>query len=71
MSDAVVVETPAEKNALAPSGAGGATTWIGLGVSLFSMLIIRQAFRTVTPEPGTALTLAREACMFGSAGALI
>jgi membrane protease YdiL (CAAX protease family) len=71
MSDAVVVEMPAEKDALAPSGAGGATTWIGLGVSLFSMLIIRQAFRTVTPEPGTALTLAREACMFASAGALI
>jgi len=35
------------------------------------MMIIRQAFRAITPEPGTALVLAREACMFASAGALI
>ena len=46
-------------------------TWVGLGLSLFSMLIIRQAFRMVTPEPGTALTLAREACMFAAAGVLV
>jgi membrane protease YdiL (CAAX protease family) len=71
MSDAVVVETPSEKNVLASSGAGKAVTWIGLGLSLFSMLIIRQVFRAVTPEPGTALTLAREACMFASAGLLV
>jgi uncharacterized protein len=46
-------------------------TWFGLGISLFSLVILRQVFRGVTPEPGTALVLAREACMFASAGVLI
>lgn len=65
MSDATVVpavDRPAAINAV---------TWVGLCVSLFSMLIIRQVFRAITPEPGTALELAREACMFGAAGALV
>jgi membrane protease YdiL (CAAX protease family) len=62
MSDATILEKPEGKNAM---------TWFGLGLSLFSMLVIRQVFRAVTPEPGTALTLAREACMFASAGALL
>jgi membrane protease YdiL (CAAX protease family) len=62
MSDATILEKPEGKNAM---------TWFGLGFSLFSMLVIRQVFRAVTPEPGTALTLAREACMFASAGALL
>jgi membrane protease YdiL (CAAX protease family) len=62
MSDAIVVERPAQKNTV---------TWVGLGFSLFSMLIIRQVFRAICPEPGTTLTLAREACMFTAAGALI
>jgi len=35
------------------------------------MIIIRQAFRVITPEPGATLALAREACMFASAGLLI
>jgi len=48
-----------------------AVTWLGLFISLFGMIIIRQAFRAITPEPGTALTLAREACQFLSAGALL
>jgi membrane protease YdiL (CAAX protease family) len=46
-------------------------TWLGLCVSLFSMIIIRQAFRAITPEPDTTLALAREACMFASAGLLL
>jgi membrane protease YdiL (CAAX protease family) len=46
-------------------------TWLGLSLSLFSMMIIRQAFRAITPELGTTLTLAREGCMFASAGLLI
>ncbi|MGB7148800.1 MAG: CPBP family intramembrane glutamic endopeptidase [Terriglobales bacterium] len=71
MNDNLIAEIAGRKDAVAPSGAGKATTWIGLGLSLFSMLIIRQAFRAVTPEPGTALTLAREACMFASAGLLV
>jgi len=46
-------------------------TWLGLGVSLFSMIIIRQGFRAISPEPGTALALTREACMFASAAVLV
>jgi len=72
MSDSLIAEVPARKDALAPSGTGTVfATWVGLSLSLFSMLIIRQAFRMVTPEPGTALTLAREACMFAAAGVLV
>jgi len=61
-ASAMVAERPAGKNAV---------TWLGLGFSLFSMLVIRQVFRAITPEPGTALVLAREACMFASAGVLV
>ena len=35
------------------------------------MIIIRQAFRAAGPEPGAAVELAREACMFASAGLLV
>jgi hypothetical protein len=65
MSDATVVpavDRPAAINAV---------TWLGLCVSLFSMLIIRQVFRAISPAPGTTLELAREACMFAAAGALV
>jgi membrane protease YdiL (CAAX protease family) len=62
MSDTTVAERAAGSNAV---------TWFGLCLSLFSMLVIRQVFRTVSPEPGAALALAREACMFASAGALV
>jgi uncharacterized protein len=62
MSEAAVVETSLQKKAV---------SWVGLCVSLFSMLIIRQAFRAITPDPGIALVLAREASMFLVAGALI
>jgi uncharacterized protein len=65
MSDATVVA------AVDRPIANKRATWFGLCFSLFSMVILRQAFRAVTPEPGTALTLAREACMFASAGVLI
>jgi uncharacterized protein len=65
MSDATVVP------ALDRPAAINAVTWVGLSVSLLSMLIIRQAFRAITPEPGTTLALAREACMFAAAGALV
>jgi membrane protease YdiL (CAAX protease family) len=64
---AVIKGDSAGKSAVRSMGA----TWLGLGISLFSMLIIRQVFRAVTPEPGAALTLAREACMFAAAGALV
>jgi hypothetical protein len=62
MSDVTVMERLAGKTAV---------TWLALGFSLFSMLIIRQVFRAVTPEPGTSIALAREACMFAAAGVLV
>ena len=44
--------------------------WGCVGFSLFSMLVIRQVVRAITPEPGVGLVLAREACMLASAGLL-
>jgi uncharacterized protein len=46
-------------------------TWLGLCLSLFSMIIIRQIVRAISPEPGTTLTLVREACMFACAAFLV
>ncbi len=57
-----MVATPAGRSAV---------TWFGLIFSMLSMLVIRQAFRAITPEPGTALVLLREALNFASAGFLI
>jgi len=51
--------------------AGSWATWSCLCFSLFSMVIVRQAFRAIAPEPGAALVLAREATMFASAGLLV
>jgi uncharacterized protein len=65
MSDATVVA------AVDRPEANNWATWLGLCLSLFSMMIIRQAFRAITLEPGTTLTLAREGCMFASAGLLV
>lgn len=65
MSDATVVA------ALDRPIANKRATWFGLCFSLLSMMILRQVFRGFTPQPGTALVLAREACMFASAGVLI
>ncbi len=46
-------------------------TWLGLFISLFGIVIIRQAFRAITPEPGPGLELAREICIFLSAAGLV
>lgn len=46
-------------------------TWFGLALSLFSMIVIRQACRAVSTEPGTTLVLVREAAMFACAGLLL
>jgi membrane protease YdiL (CAAX protease family) len=35
------------------------------------MLVVRQAFRAITTEPGVNFTLAREACLFLIAGGLV
>ena len=65
MSDATVVA------AVDRPIANKRATWFGLGISLFSLVILRQVFHAVAPQTGTALVLAREACMFASAGVLI
>src|SRR3984885_14142656 len=58
----------------AESGRPAATsraTWLGLCISLFSLIAISQLFHFVAPHPGVALTLAREASMFACAGLLL
>lgn len=60
MHDAITISSPSSK----------AVTWVGLGLSLFSMILIREAFRAISAEPGPTLVLARETCMFAAAGAL-
>jgi membrane protease YdiL (CAAX protease family) len=55
-------ERPTSKNTV---------TWFGLAFSMLSMLVIRQLFRAVNPEPGATLALVREGCYLASAGALI
>ena len=62
MTETTIEAKPVTRNAI---------TWLGLFISMFGMLVVRQAFRAITAEPGTALTLVREACMFLLAGALI
>jgi membrane protease YdiL (CAAX protease family) len=66
MSDATVVGAVDQ-----PVANKNWATWLGLGLSLFSPIIIREAVRAIAPVPGTALTLTREACMFASAGVLL
>lgn len=46
-------------------------TRFGVFYSLVIMIVIRQAFRVLTHAPGPWLTLARELCMFASAGVLL
>ena len=62
MTETSIVERPASKHAL---------TWFGLAFSMLSMLVIRQVFRALNPEPGATLALVREGCYFASAAALI
>jgi membrane protease YdiL (CAAX protease family) len=49
-----------------PSAASRAT-WLGLCISLFSLIAVSQIFHALAPHPGVALTLAREATMFACA----
>jgi hypothetical protein len=44
--------------------------WIGLGIALFALPVIRQVFRLINPAPGTGLLTARELLMFASAAGL-
>ena len=38
-------------------------TWVGIFLSLFSMLIIRAIFRRIAPDAGPGLTVLRELAM--------
>lgn len=49
----------------------GRATWIGLFIALFGMLIIRQIFRMINPDPGTGVVIVREASYFALAGLLL
>ena len=46
-------------------------TWVGLLIALSSLFLIRQVFRGVSPNPGTATVVVRETLNFVSAGALL
>lgn len=46
-------------------------TWIGLFLALFSMIIIRDAFRAFAPNAGPGVTLLKECLMFSSAGIVL
>jgi uncharacterized protein len=51
--------------------ASSRATWLGLCISLFSLVAVSQLFHFVAPHPGIAFTLAREASMFACAGLLL
>jgi membrane protease YdiL (CAAX protease family) len=53
------------------AAASSRATWLGLCVSLFSLVAVSQLFHFIAPHPGVALTLAREAAMFTCAGLLL
>src|ERR1700674_637276 len=46
-------------------------TWVGLFISLFGMLLIRQVFRLISLTPGASLVTAREILIFASAAVLL
>jgi membrane protease YdiL (CAAX protease family) len=53
------------------SAASNRVTWIGLCISLFSLIVVSRLFHAFATQPGTALALAREATMFACAGLLL
>ena len=50
--------------------ASSRATWLGLCISLFSLIAVSQLFHALAPHPAVVLTLAREATMFACAGLL-
>src|SRR5205823_671317 len=46
-------------------------TWVGLFLSLFSMLIIRQVSSVIVPNPGPNIVFAKELLIWLSAGTLL
>ncbi len=57
--------------ALQPSAVTSRVTWLGLGISLFSLIAVSRVFHAFVPQPSIAFTLAREAAMFACAGLLL
>jgi uncharacterized protein len=55
----------------APGTNRKAATWLGLAISLFGMIAIRQAFRLLSVEHVPSVVFAREICMFVLAGILL
>jgi membrane protease YdiL (CAAX protease family) len=62
--------TPTALTAQNPPDTNHQLTWLGLGVSLFSMIMIRQVVHTISADPSPALVLARELAIFASAALL-
>ncbi len=54
-----------------PAPRANIATWIGLFLSLFSMIIVREVFRAFAPNAGTGLTILKEGINFASAGLLL
>jgi membrane protease YdiL (CAAX protease family) len=53
------------------SAASNRAPWLGLCISLFSLIAVSRLFHALAPQPGVALSLAREAAMFACAGLLL
>jgi uncharacterized protein len=59
------------KDTVAANKRPASATWIGLFISLFGMLLIRQVFRLISLTPGASLVTAREMITFATAGVLL
>jgi CAAX protease family protein len=66
--DASFAVTPEQRSVPAKTSIA---TWVGLSISLFAMLAIRQVFVFFVPEPTFASTILKEALIWVSALALI
>jgi membrane protease YdiL (CAAX protease family) len=65
MSQGTVIAVPR------PEPRASAATWIGLFLSLFSMIIVRQIFLAFAPNPSTGVTVLKETINFALAGVLL
>ena len=61
-SDVIALPTPTKTST---------ATWVGLFLSLFSMLIIRQVARLIAPDPGPGGVFLKEILIWVSAGTLL
>lgn len=65
MSQGTVIAAPR------PVPRASAATWIGLFLSLFSMIIVRQIFLAFAPNASTGVTVLKESINFALAGTLL